>query len=253
MIKKYGLIIKLLEQILGVAKLDNLSQNFILSNDQNPFKNVASILNLRYQLFEDSFKNIPKDKPLLIIANHPTGGADPIIIMNILLEVREDIKILSHIWFKRYSIFENYSIFVNPHAKNADDFRLNELAMISAIEWVNSGKALLIFPAGEVSYFDILKFKVVEPEWKKGLLKIINQSKVQILPICISAKNSLFYYFVSAFFRKWRFLFLARELLNKSHQKYKIQIKPILKSYEIQINLRDMEIMEFMRKKVLDP
>lgn len=253
MTKKIGLIIKLLEQILGVAKLDNLSQNFILSNDQNPFKNVASLLNLRYQLFEDSFKNIPKDKPLVILANHPTGGADPIIIMNILLEARDDIKILSHVWFKRYSIFENYSIFVNPQAKNTDDFRLNELAMISAIEWLNSGKALLIFPAGEVSYFDIFRFKAVEPEWKKGLLKIISQSTAHILPIRISAKNSLLYYFVSAFFRNWRYLLLAKELLNKSHQTYKIQIKPIFNSSEIQINLWDIDVMEFMRKKVLDP
>ena len=253
MTKKTGIIIKFLEQILGVAKLDNLSQKFILSNDQNPFKNVASLLNLKYQLTEDSVRNIPKDKSLLILANHPTGGADPIIIMKILLEARDDIKILSHVWFKRYSIFENYSIFVNPQAKNSDDFRLNELAMISAIEWVNSGKALLIFPAGEVSYFDIFRFKAVEPEWKKGLLKIISQTTAQILPIRISAKNSLLYYFVSAFFRNWRFLFLAKELLNKSQQTYKIQIKPIFNSSEIKINLRDMEIMEFMKKKVLDP
>jgi hypothetical protein len=86
---------------------------------------------------------IPKDGPLLVVSNHP-GAYDLLILVANLL--RDDLKIIS----SDIAVFRHLPS-VAPHFITiTDDSYLRMLSLRSALRHLRDGKALLIFPRGEV-------------------------------------------------------------------------------------------------------
>jgi hypothetical protein len=97
----------------------------------------------------DCTQGIPKDGPLLVVSNHP-GAYDLLILVANLL--RDDLKIIS----SDIAVFHHLPS-VAPHFITiTDDPYRRMVSFRTALRHLGDGKALLIFPRGEVEIDPIL-------------------------------------------------------------------------------------------------
>ena len=91
-------IINSIEKISGRKKLEKLYQQYN-EEDSKPhlfWTDVKNLLKLKVDVKSKIKLNIPKKGPLIIIANHPFGIIDGIIIASLVSEIRSDFKIITH-------------------------------------------------------------------------------------------------------------------------------------------------------------
>ena len=194
------LIIKTIETLTGKKKLENLYKHYSLEK-QNPLNFWSDILiEMKIQVVNKS-KNklfIPKNGKLLIIANHPFGIIDGLILCSLVSKVRDDFKIMTHETLKFLPELEQFILPVDFSNKKQSSKRINIKTAQKAREHLNNEGVLIIFPSGGVSIAKDLKSSAVDDEWKLFPAKLIHQTQSSILPIYFDGKNGfLFHLFAS--------------------------------------------------------
>lgn len=171
-------------------------------------------LGISYQTHKLDRDNIPESGPLLIVANHPLGGVEGVILAKILLEFRPDLLVMANHFLKRIpelsSLFIGVDVFEGKEAMKA-----NLKAIKQAHKHLANQGALLIFPAGEVSTYDNETNQLQDKEWNRLVGKLAQKHKASCLPIFIGGKNSKSFYLAGRLHPRFRTLLLGRELLNK--------------------------------------
>ena len=69
---------------------------------------------IKFEIPEEDFKNIPKEGAFITISNHPLGGIDGILLLKLLLEKRPDFKIMANFLLQRIKPIAPYVLPVNP-------------------------------------------------------------------------------------------------------------------------------------------
>ena len=80
--------------LVGTSKLQKVYDRATLRGDGNFFENVLRELDVDWEVASGAFENIPKEGPLVIVANHPFGGLDGLVLGAALARVRPDFKLL---------------------------------------------------------------------------------------------------------------------------------------------------------------
>ena len=60
------------------------------------FETVLDVLDVRFACDADEMKQIPADGPLVVIANHPFGGVEGVIMGAMLSRIRPDVRIMGN-------------------------------------------------------------------------------------------------------------------------------------------------------------
>lgn len=171
-------------------------------------------LGISYQTHRLDQENIPETGPLLIVANHPLGGVEGVILAKILLAYRSDLLVMANHFLKRIpelsSLFIGVDVFEGPEAMKA-----NLKAIKQAHKHLANQGALLIFPAGEVSTYDNETNQLQDKEWNRLVGKLAQKHKAACLPVFIGGQNSKTFYLAGKVHPRLRTLLLGRELLNK--------------------------------------
>tara|TARA_Y100000816_G_C26067396_1_gene561067 strand:+ start:274 stop:1101 length:828 start_codon:yes stop_codon:yes gene_type:complete len=194
------LVIRLIENLTGKRKLEKMYKNYSLNSNQ-PVDFWTDILKLMKINVVNKSKNalhIPLKGPLMIVANHPFGIIDGLILCSIVSKKRKDFKIMTH---ETLQFLPNLKPFILPidfSDKNKETIKLNiETANNAKKHLLNNG-VLIIFPSGSVATAKNLKSEATDDNWKKFPAKLIQQTKTNVLPIYFEGKNGfLFHLFAS--------------------------------------------------------
>ena len=91
------LIIKTIESITGKRKLESLYKNYSIQSKSpiNFWQDVLKLMDIKVRTKSKYKLDIPVDGPLIVIANHPFGIIDGLILCAILSEKRKDFKIMT--------------------------------------------------------------------------------------------------------------------------------------------------------------
>jgi putative hemolysin len=222
------MLVKFLKWFFGLTRINSTyARAASLGDYRTIFKSLAEVLDIGIELSEEDLGNIPAEGPVIVVANHPTGGMDGILLNALLQSVRDDLKALTHVWFEDYPELTRNMICVEPVGENGSN-KKNVGSLREAVRWVRGGKMLTIYPAGSVSYFQPRKFAVSDPTWQTTIAPLIRLSRATVLPVHISGRNSLLFQLAAMIHPKLRMLLLAWELLNKRGKKLRLRIgKPI--------------------------
>src|SRR5687767_4562810 len=71
-------------------------------------------LHVSYRVVRQDLKRVPKSGPLIVVANHPFGCIEGIILANLLAQVRPDVKIMANHLLARIPEMRDLFIFVDP-------------------------------------------------------------------------------------------------------------------------------------------
>jgi hypothetical protein len=145
---------KPLAKILSLDYLDQWYKKALATPGTNFVEQIISTLNISARIPDKDIENIPETGPCIIVANHPFGGIEGIILASILSKKRPDFKILANFYLSFIPELQNLFIFVDPFNKS-DSAAQNIAPIKQAIKWVRNGGILAVFPAGTVSHFDV--------------------------------------------------------------------------------------------------
>ena len=237
----------LLEKILSIDDFKRIYHSLPQCDD--PFQFLAHTLDrlqIKHEIDEDLKRAIPSSGPVIVVANHPFGGLDGIILASALSAVRKDIKVLVNYFL--LNILELNPIFlpVDPFNRNGSAAR-NIASMRSAIRWVKSGGMLVVLPAGEVSHFSWKRRKVEDPPWNHTVGRLVQLTGAPVLPVYFKGRNSALFQIMGLVHPRLRTAMLPRETVKKEGKVVQFKIGQLLpyKSLAALKNVHDLT--EYLR------
>jgi putative hemolysin len=131
-------------------------------------------------------ERVPAQGAAIVIANHPTGAMDGLLLLSALRRVRGDVRILGNHWLTRVPEMRERTIPLDVHATRPSQ-RLT--ALRSARRWLAGGGVLVIFPAGAVARRVEADTSIDEP-WSPGVLALARWSGAPVVPVHLAARPS---------------------------------------------------------------
>ena len=243
-----------MQQILEkISKIDEIKSLYKVNYKElklsnNFWKKTLDILKINY--IAENVDNIPKAGSSIIVANHPFGLLDGLIICSIICDIRKDYKILINDEVSQIDQIREYLLPIK-FSKLTEDIKKNIISKKKAIEHVNSNGILITFPSGEVATSSLIFNEANERRWKPLIGSIINKTNAAIIPVRFFGKNSLFFQTIGFVNNNLRRILFIRELLNKKNQTFKLSIgKKISSLNEERLNNR--QIVDKLRSIVVN-
>ena len=237
------------EKVFGFSYLKQLyKRNYSdpeLSN--NFWKRSLEILKIEHTL-KDA-ERIPKQGPCIIVSNHPFGILDGLIICSEVAKLRKDYRVLINEELTAIDHIRDH-LFPLRLDMSKDAAKINIKSKNNAIEFINKGGLVIIFPSGEVATSEKLFRKAVEKEWKPIIGSILRKVNCKILPIYCHGQNSFLFQLTGIINYKLRRILFARELINKSYKKFDAECGELLDS-QIFHKLENYQIAKNLRAETL--
>ena len=236
-----------LERLLGLSVLAKCYESAPKNLGTQQFlSGVLDYLGVRVKAIDSQsvLPNLPKEGPLLIVANHPLGGLEGVAITQLLLELRADTKVLTNNLLTRIPELQSTFIGVDVLSKNAA--RENVKGIRAASQHLKAGGALLIFPAGKVASVNVRSGKVEDHPWNRFAGNLLRRSGAACLPIYVDGYNSRFFYAMALVHSKLRTLLLPRELANKTGSELKLIIGEVIKPQEVKRFNDDRAVTDYL-------
>jgi putative hemolysin len=208
-------------RVLNLNKVNNL-YNDLYDTGDDMISALLNVLNIELNLSKTGQKNIPASGAAILIANHPTGALDGVMMIDILTRVRQDIKFMGNFFLNRIEPVAKYFITVDPF--DTKNKTINQKGIRQSIEHLQNGGLLVIFPAGEVATWQKALPKIEDKKWGNPILKFIKKANVPVVPAWIEANNSLMFHLAGKINPHLRTAMLPRELINKKNKKINIRI-----------------------------
>ena len=250
-VDKFGFIGTFLGwSLMKTLKISSLNKIY----DRNKHLNDLDFLNalldefqIKFDIPEEDLKRLPKNGAYITISNHPLGGIDGILLLKLMLEQRDDFKIIANFLLHRIDPLKPYVMPVNPF-EDRKDVKSSIAGFKNALLHLQNGCPLGIFPAGEVSTYKDDKL-IIDKPWEEAAIKLIKKAEVPIVPIYFHAKNSRLFYQLSRISSTLRTAKLPSELLTQKNRVIKVRIGNPIK-VTAQKEYTDLpSFTEFLRKK----
>lgn len=215
-----------LSLLRGLARERTINAFLELHRDSRGIDFIERIFdyfNFSYNVSNRERHNIPAQGRVVIIANHPIGSLDGLALIHLVSEVRRDVKIIANDMLMAFEPLHELLLPLNTMAgsgqRTLSAHRQSYKAILQALE---SDQAVIVFPAGEVSR--ARPTGVRDGAWQAGFLHFARKTGAPVLPVFISAKNSLLFYSASAIYKPLATALLAREMFNKRSAEIKFRV-----------------------------
>lgn len=178
-----------------------------------------------YQLPEGAF---------ITVSNHPYGGLDGVMLINLMVEIRPDYKLMVNRWLSLIEALEENFISVRPKVgTKIKESNYGFSGIRNTLKHLEEGHPIGLFPAGAVSMFRFKNLRVRDREWQESVLKLIQVAKVPVIPIRFYDMNSPFFYFLGTVWWRIRLIRMCYELFNKRNHPHRIGIGETISVEEI--------------------
>ena len=210
-------------------------------------------LNLSYDVQGmEHLQSIILNGPFITISNHPYGGLDGLILIDLFGHFREDYKLMVNKFLSKAKTLNDNFIYVVPKTKSTKGISQESIeGMRKTLKHINEGHPLGIFPSGAVSDFRFKDFCVRDREWQQPAVELIRYLKVPVIPVRFFDQNTNWFYFLGLINWRLRTLRLPREILNKEGKTVRLGIGEII-SVEEQMRVPEADFAAMLRSSVYD-
>ncbi len=212
--------------LMSLLQFDKINQIYARHYDKDSMAFTHSVLNdagIKYNISKPDLVKIPSEGGFIIIANHPYGGVEGLILLDAISEKRPDFKIMANFLFNWIDPIKDKVFGVNPfetHKNAYSSFHGLKKAFIH----VCSGHPLVIFPAGEVSSYQDNPKMIADPHWNSSIIRFIKNAEVPVIPMYFHGGNSWLFHFMGRMHPLLRTIKIPSELLNKQNETINIRV-----------------------------
>lgn len=190
-------------------------------------------LNARLKIANpSSLADIPRQGPLIVVANHPLGGLEGMLLSQQLLAVRPDLKVLTNELLLSFSEFKD--LFIGVDVLNQDRQQVNSKGIRTVGKHLSQGGALLIFPAGTVSGLKLNRLRIEDSPWHPMVGRLALKYQAACVPVHVCGRNKLMFYLAGVVHKRLRMLLLPRAMLAKSGSIVCASVGQVIEAEDIQ-------------------
>ncbi|MCX8952224.1 lysophospholipid acyltransferase family protein [Ruegeria sp. NA] len=244
------MVIKLMENTTGRMRLIKRAEGY--EKDVANGRDFWAVMVDRYGLTLDvsggSLSSIPKDGPLILIANHPYGILDGLMMGHILSETRGDFRILAHRVFRKAEDL-NRIILPISFDETKEAMQLNLETRKTALSYLGEGGAIGIFPGGTVSTGVKPFSHPMDPGWRGFTARMVAKSNATVVPVFFDGHTSRLFQIASHLHSTLRMGLLIKEFKKRVDTPVKVVIgEPIRRDILDPLSKDTRKMMDFLRK-----
>ena len=242
------MLIESVELLSGRPTLEREYQEIIANPPENIWKAMVARLKLNLVYDQKQLAKVPQAGPVIYIANHPYGVVDGIVMGYLVSLVRKEFKFLVNEVLCKEELLNRYFLPVDFN-ETREAQRTNIETRKFALDCIESGKPVVIFPSGGVATAPKFWMKAEELEWKRFVVKLIQKSRATVIPIYFYGQNSRLFQLVSQFSTELRLGLLLNEVRNKVGKDICFEIgDPI--GFDIVADMGKSDMLTFLSDKV---
>ncbi|MDX8340574.1 GNAT family N-acyltransferase [Draconibacterium sp. IB214405] len=236
---------KFLMYILRYKKLNKIYSQIAEKQGVEFVDELIKTLEFNVEFDEAQLKKIPKEGSLIIVANHPLGGFDGLLLIKYISMVRTDVKVLANFLLKNIDAVSDY--FMEENLFN--DSNENNLAgQKEAENHLKNNGVLCFFPAIDVNTKDSFD-GVTDKVWQIPVVSFIKKAQVPVVPVLFQGTNSRLLHLAAKIHPSLKSARLPSEILSKKHKNIKLRIGSAVKVEE-QDKYKDVyQFGRFLRAK----
>ena len=199
-----------------------------------------------------SLDDIPQTGPLVLVANHPYGILDGLMMGHILSGLRRDFRIVAHGVFRRAEELNKVILPISFDA-TPEAVRLNLRTRTAALDYLGQGGAIGIFPGGTVSTAATPLSRPLDPVWRNFTAKMIARSQATVVPLFFEGQNSRLFQIASHLNYTLRLALLIKEFRARVDEPVRIVVGKPIAPEELALRRADPKaMMDFLRQSTYD-
>ena len=243
-------VIRILENTTGRLRLIKRAEGY--EDEVKAGRDFWAVMVERYGLSLDviggSLTNIPRDKPVILIANHPYGILDGLMMGHILSTVRGDFRIMANSVFKKAEELNRVLLPIS-----FDDTReamaMNIATRKEALRYLGAGGAIGIFPGGTVSTAAKPFSRPMDPGWRSFTARMVAKSDATVVPLYFDGHTSRLFQIASHLSNTLRLGLLIKEFKKRVDTPVQVVVgEPIGRDVLDPMAQDPKQMMEFLRK-----
>ncbi|MFZ0593825.1 MAG: GNAT family N-acyltransferase [Bryobacteraceae bacterium] len=212
------------------------------------FSALLRELGVSWSISPLDLERIPNTGGVLVIANHPFGMIEGVVMSGLLQQLRSDTRVMANSLLARFPEVAENLILVDPFG-GGQPVASNRKGLREALAWLKQGRMLGVFPAGEVSSLHFPHWHVTDPDWNQSIARLAILANVPVLPVFFEGRNGVPFQLAGLVHPRLRTALLVREFLNKRRKTLEIRAGNLIPPRKLQEFASDKERIEYLRRK----
>jgi putative hemolysin len=184
-------LIRVMENATGRLGLIRRARGYELdvANGQDFWDVMVARYGLSLNVMGGALSLIPQTGPLILVANHPYGILDGLMMGQILRQTRGDFRILANSVFHKAEDINRVILPISFDETKAA-MRQNLETRRVALDYLGAGGAIGIFPGGTVSTAAKPFARPMDPGWRKFTARMVAKSGATVVPVFFDGTTS---------------------------------------------------------------
>ncbi len=237
----------ILEHAVALNRMEDIYQNGRRVPGDAPFSDkLLEGMGTTYEVSDADRARIPAEGPVVVVANHPYGGLEGVVLHSLLKSRRPDAKLMANAMLGRVPELREDFILVNPFGTAAAAGE-NIRPLIECRRFLASGGALGVFPAGEVSSVDLKSGRVRDPAWSPTIARLVRKSRATVVPVFFSGHNGPGFQFAGMIHPRLRTLLLPKMFARLHGANLKVSVGAAIPWSELEKYETDEDLVQYLR------
>jgi len=243
-------LIRLLENSTGRRRLIRRARGYQeeVAAGRSFFEVMCDRYGLSLEVSSGSLDLVPREGPVIFIANHPYGILDGLVLGQVMARTRGDFRIMAHAIFNRAPDLGDHLLPISFDQDRAA-LALNLETRRRALALLGQGGAVGVFPGGTVSTGARPFSRPLDPAWRGFTARMVAKSRAQVVPIYFEGHTSRLFQIASHLHATLRMGLLIKEFRQRIDTPVRIAIgAPIGRAHLDPLAGNAKAMMDFLRK-----
>lgn len=238
-------VIRTIEKLTGQIKIWNLYREYTQEDPalhENFWDAAVKKLHINVNYSKEKLAQIPKTGALVVVANHPYGVLDGLVITQLMKRVRPDFKVLTNsVLCKAPEAADD--LLAIDFSETPEALAINLDTRKKAREILKNGGCIVVFPAGGVSTIPTWKHKVAQDTaWQPFIGRLIQEGRANVVPFFFEGQNSRLFQLVSLVSPTLRLAMFLKEVADRIGSKVGVIIGDVIPFSDIEC-IKDKDIL----------
>lgn len=243
----FSIAAKPLTKILRFDTLNSLYAQYQREDSEGEFVDrVLEMFGIRLELGGRPVERLPRSGPLMVVANHPFGAVEGVILVKLLRHLRPDVKVMANSMLGRIPEMKEHLIEVDPFG-GSGSVKANVSGLKQSLRWLKAGHLLAVFPAGEVSSLKVGKRMVADPPWSETVARMVRKVGCPVAPMFFNGRNSAVFQAAGMIHPRLRTVLLPHENLKRARRTVQVSIGGAIDYSRLAAFETDRELTDYLR------
>ena len=244
-------LIRLIENATGRLELINRVRDYDaeVAQGRDFWQVMVERYGLSLNIVSGAMSDIPSTGPLVVVANHPFGILDGLIMGHLLSARRGAFRIMASSVFQGAPDLDRVVLPVS-FEDTKEAVKLNLETRAKALGFLKAGGAIGIFPGGTVSTAAKPFQRPLDPGWRRFTARMITKSNATVVPVFFDGQNSRLFQVASHINYNLRMALLLKEFRRRTDKPVKIAIGTPIPPRTLSAFSDDAQgLMDFLRNE----